>query len=542
MLTPFQKHFLISFAVIALVVLGSWVAGLFVPHGPRTVLEGARASQDFPLLEREYARLVDADVYNLENHRGLLEAHLAIPKETRSRHSTTVRDDSKIQGRYSGYIESTDPRLRDIGLYGMGYFLAREQQPDRGLEYFDKIGNRDMPYLNNSIGYLTWHSLGQPDRARPYFEKEIAIKGNVEGAVSNLAGLLWEQRKLGEMDVLSQDAALGPYVPLHVLRYLELAERRFGAYLVTLLQSEADGVTWMSLLSSLLVALMFLGYLYFVDVFEKERISLLAAVFGMGILSGVLTTVFYDLAGAFLGAGETGRGLQDLGFYVFAVGLFEETAKVIPVLIAVFWWKKWNESVDILVFAAASALGFACIENAAYFSRVAIGLIVGRSLSAVVLHVCLTSLAVYGLFRRRYMRGSGGMLWVFGCFGAAVLAHGLYDFFITWSAGWGILSGFLLIYLMIVFRRMMENALSQSEFFAQSTFKVNLSLYLFYGILSILLMQFSILTVQYGLDLSLRNFGLNIMKFYFLCFILIMDFGNLTLVKHKWRSILSRER
>ncbi len=55
-------------------------------------------------------------------------------------------------------------------------------------------------------------------------------------------------------------------------------------------------------------------------------------------------------------------------------------------------------------------------------------------------------------------------------------------------------------------------------------------------------MQFSILAAQYGLNLSLSNLGLNILKFYVLCFLLIVDFGNLMLVKHKWRSILSRER
>jgi len=539
---PFQKHFLFSLLVIAVVVLGSAVAGLFVPHGPRTALEGARASLDYHALEREYARLVDADVYNLDNHRGLLDAHLSIPKMTRMRHSTIVRDDTQIQDRYNRYIKSNDPRLRDIGLYAMGYFFAREQLPDRGLEYFDKIVNRDMPYLNNSIGYLYWHEKRQPDRARPYFEKEIALKGNVDGAVSNLAELFWEQRKLGEMDALSRDAALGRYFPKHALRYLELAERRYGAYLMTLLRSEASAVTWMSLLSSLSIALMFLAYIYFVDVFENERISLLAAIFGMGVLSGVLASMFYDLAGSYLGVKETGRGLQDLGFFIFGVGLFEETAKVIPVLIAVFLWKKWNESVDILVFAAVSALGFACIENVGYFSRVAIGLIVERSFSAVVMHVCLTSLAVYGLFYRRYMRDSWGVIWVFGCFGAAVLAHGLYDFFLSSSIGLGIVSTLILIYLIIVFRNMLENALDQSEFFSGSTFKINLSVYLFYGVLGIILMQFSILAVQYGLNLSLSNLGLNILKFYFLCFILIVDFGNLNLVKHKWRSILSRER
>ncbi len=295
----FQKHLLISLLVIAVVVLGSVVAGWFVPHGPRTALEGARASLDYYALEREYARLVDADVYNLDNHRGLLDAHLSIPKVTHTRHSTIERDDTQIQDRYDRYIKSTDPRLRDIGLYGMGYFFAREQLPDRGLEYFDKISNRDMPYLNNSIGYLYRHDKKQPDRARPYFEREIALKGNVDGAVSNLAELLWEQRKLGEMDALSRDADLGGHFPLHELRYLELAERRYGAYLMTLLRSEADAVTWMSLVSSLSIALMFLAYIYFVDVFEKERISLLAAIFGMGVLSGVLASMFYDLAGSY---------------------------------------------------------------------------------------------------------------------------------------------------------------------------------------------------------------------------------------------------
>ncbi len=315
-----------------------------------------------------------------------------------------------------------------------------------------------MPYLNNSIGYLYLHDKHQPALARPYFEKEIALKGNVDGAVSNLARLFWEGRQLGEMDALSRDAALGRHFPLHYLRYLELVEKRYGSYLMILFRSEIGSVTWTSLVTSLLIALMFLAYIYFVDVFEKERISLLAAVFGMGILSGVLATVFYDLAGSYGGVNLNGKGLHDLGFYVFEVGLFEETAKIIPVLVAVFVWRKWNESVDILIFAAVSALGFACIENVGYFSQVAIGLILGRSLSAVVMHVCLTTLAVYGLFHQRYVRDSSGPIWVFGCFGAAVLAHGLYDFFISSAMGLSILSTAILIYMMIVFRNMIENA------------------------------------------------------------------------------------
>ncbi len=55
-------------------------------------------------------------------------------------------------------------------------------------------------------------------------------------------------------------------------------------------------------------------------------------------------------------------------------------------------------------------------------------------------------------------------------------------------------------------------------------------------------MQFSVLAVRYGLDLSLKNMGMNVLKFYLLSIVLVADFGRLTIVKHKWRSILSRDR
>ncbi|HUD73051.1 MAG TPA: PrsW family intramembrane metalloprotease, partial [Dongiaceae bacterium] len=473
----FRTHFLISIIVLIIAALGADLAGRIIGRGPRSALEGARATLDFYALEREYARLVESDVYDLGNHRGLLDAHLSIPKVTHTRHSTTRRDDAPIEARYQRYSESDDPRLRDIGFYGLGYFFARDDLPDRGLEYFDKVVNRSMPYLGNSIGYVLWRDKRDPDRALPYFKQEIANRGNIAGAVSNLSELYWEGHRLQELDALSRDADLGRYVPLPERRYLDLAERRYADYFVTVSRSELSGVTWLSLLSSLAIALMFLAYIYFVDVFEKERVSLLSAIFGMGILSGVLATVLYDLSGAYLGLRESGRAMQDLGFFVLGVGLIEETVKAIPVLIAAFLWKKWNESVDILVFAGASALGFACIENVNYFGRIAIGLIVGRSLTAVVMHLCLTTLAVYGLFRQRYKKDGRGLFWVLGCFGLAVLAHGLYDFFISLPEGMGILSTAILFYLIIVYRNMMQNALGQSEFFTVGASRISLWLY-----------------------------------------------------------------
>src|SRR5260221_8577574 len=216
-----KKHFLISMALLGVVILASTEANRFVTHGPRNALEGARASLDNPALEREYAKLIASDFFNLENHRGYLDAHLATPKVQHTRHSTITRNDNGILNQYNGYISSADPAVRDIGLYGMGYFCTRQKEADKALDCLGKIANKNLPYVNNSLGYIFLWDKHRPDLASDYFYREIAIKGNVKGAVSNLAQLFWDGRKLKEMEALSRDADLGQYFPIHYLRYLE---------------------------------------------------------------------------------------------------------------------------------------------------------------------------------------------------------------------------------------------------------------------------------------------------------------------------------
>jgi len=95
---------------------------------------------------------------------------------------------------------------------------------------------------------------------------------------------------------------------------------------------------------------------------------------------------------------------------------------------------------------------------------------------------------------------------------------------------------------MIMFRNMLENALDQSEALKENTLTLSLSLYLFYGILGILSMQFSILAIQYDLGLALKNMALNVFQFYLLILVLLSDFGNIKIVKHQWRSLLARKQ
>lgn len=70
-------------------------------------------------------------------------------------------------------------------------------------------------------------------------------------------------------------------------------------------------------------------------------------------------------------------------------------------------YREANEfySHDVLIYASVSALGFAFIENVLYFDVVGPHVIVGRALSSVLMHMALSTLALYGFmlghFRRR---------------------------------------------------------------------------------------------------------------------------------------------
>ena len=127
----FFKHLLVSLLMIGAVIAVCTEVYNLIPHGPDNALEGAKACMDSKAEEREYGKLVNSDFYNLENHRGYLNAHLSTPKVKHTKYATITRDDTAIIGQYSGYTRSPFLRTRDIGFYGLGYFYALTKDSDR---------------------------------------------------------------------------------------------------------------------------------------------------------------------------------------------------------------------------------------------------------------------------------------------------------------------------------------------------------------------------------------------------------------------------
>jgi hypothetical protein len=107
------------------------------------------------------------------------------------------------------------------------------------------------------------------------------------------------------------------------------------------------------------------------------------------------------------------------------VGLSEEGSK----LAAVAWLAgrrpEFDEPVDGIVYACASALGFAAVENAKYFAlgRLSGAVIALRSLVTVPAHMFFSAIWGYALGQLLVSRRSRVALFV----AAAALAHGTYD-------------------------------------------------------------------------------------------------------------------
>jgi RsiW-degrading membrane proteinase PrsW (M82 family) len=141
-----------------------------------------------------------------------------------------------------------------------------------------------------------------------------------------------------------------------------------------------------------------------------------------------LCIFFYDFLENGMGW-KTGNGfVGDLVYCVFGIGVIEETVKIIPFLIMFKFTREINESVDYVIYAAVSALGFAFMENLIYFQDSGLDSITGRALICAVGHMSYSCIAVYGLFYCVYRKnGRHKLLYFAASFAAAVLFHGFYD-------------------------------------------------------------------------------------------------------------------
>jgi RsiW-degrading membrane proteinase PrsW (M82 family) len=164
---------------------------------------------------------------------------------------------------------------------------------------------------------------------------------------------------------------------------------------------------------------------------KREPRWLVSVTFALGALAAAVALLMTDRAAARTGldvrvsaAGETGA----LVFLFFVVAPIQEAAKVAAAWPA-FLSKHLDQAYDGVVYSAASALGFAAVENALVLRAHPAGAIwIARAVLALPAHVFFACLWGYALARAKQSKRRLPIFPV--AFVATIAAHGLYAHFV----------------------------------------------------------------------------------------------------------------
>ena len=178
------------------------------------------------------------------------------------------------------------------------------------------------------------------------------------------------------------------------------------------------------LLASLVPGLFWLWYFNRYDVRDKEPVSRLMLCMFFGAL-GVIPALSWEAPFSQLLKASNSLPVQ-LGLSFFVVGLGEEFFKLVAVYLAVARSEHFNEPIDGIIYAIATAIGFSVVENTLYIS--AFGLMVAplRGTIATLAHIAFSGLAGYFLGKARF--SSRPLPQIASGLATAAFTHGLYDF------------------------------------------------------------------------------------------------------------------
>jgi RsiW-degrading membrane proteinase PrsW (M82 family) len=185
-----------------------------------------------------------------------------------------------------------------------------------------------------------------------------------------------------------------------------------------------ESIRWIG--PSLVPALVFLAVVYFSDR-RREPWPLVLLVFLLGAAGKGVTTILEARAGAWTGLDFAARVNGATGSMLFLYGFvapIREASKVAAMWPA-FRSKYFDEPIDGLVYASASALGFAMLENGLTLRGHPLGWIwVARTAVALPAHVFFACAWGYALGRAKRIKRPGAIFplaWI-----AATAVHGLY--------------------------------------------------------------------------------------------------------------------
>lgn len=316
--------------------------------------------------------------------------------------------------------------------YAAGRYGAAASQPSGFRANLEREGEAGRPFAWELAGDLAALS-GEAEWANRCYRLELELRASRHAAGWLLRRAL-RQAEEGDSQAL-REARKEPSVwnsSDPVLRLKAATELRdWGAMARAALQADfLENRPGRVLLALATAVVWFVIVAQFAGL-GRQQWALYGVSILLGALSATATIIVLLIQEDILGVVREGDDLvTGLVHYVAGVGLREETLKLLFFAPLLPWLLRRGRSIDAVVSAGLVGLGFALSENLGYYDRGGEGVAVGRLLTANILHVALTGVIGFAVYRMLWFRGK---YWeeALATFLGMVLAHGFYDSFIA---------------------------------------------------------------------------------------------------------------
>jgi RsiW-degrading membrane proteinase PrsW (M82 family) len=377
-----------------------------------------------------------------------------------------------LQKKYEQLARSNDTTASAIGHFGLGAIYLKKEDRKKASFHLDHVHRDDFPYVHYCRGVL-YMDGGEPRLAEAQFERELHIKGgNFQGAFSYLLTQYEKHKNFSMLKELLKYDPSPELFPDELRRRLHWETGDFAGYVASLLQSIGHMVNVPGFVAALLISVMWLSYIRYLRVFRPRKdLVLLLCLFCGGMITTPLVLSFGDFRELYYPWEMDHTVWNDLGYTIFMIGVPEELVKFLPFLLVMMLSPRIKEPIDFVVYASASALGFAFVENVLYFQNLSSGIIHGRAYLSVIGHMIAASIVVYGFVVSRFQfKHISAWISVPISFMLGATVHGLYDFLIMHDHF--LLFVVFFIFMVQVWIIILNNCLNNSPFFSYD--KVNL--------------------------------------------------------------------
>jgi protease PrsW len=433
------------------------------------------------------------------------------------------------------------PYLKDVARLGMGICEFYEYSFAFAMDDFRAISTKYLPYRNLFMGRI-FQARHQIDSAEYHFRREIAIGEIGPLATRALAEMIYfhEPDSIAKMQRLIDDPQIGSQVPLFLKRYKYTKSGELLHYLGAVIADWGAHVQWIGLLGALLGTVVWMLFLRRIDTTGTAPWTPIIGVFVGGAVFCFLALILYDLVRWDLGFYLSNEGAigHDFFYCVMGIGVIEELVKIIPFLLLMQFTKRVHSPISYILYASASALGFAFVENLMYFDAGHIGIMHGRVLICNVFHMFATGTIAFGMMLGRYRYGNLQWPFFFLFFVLAAIMHGFYDFWLV-NETVGLLvflTYALFIYATFQFAAYLNNGLNQGQVFRGRSLldPRGLAVFLTVGLVGILLFEYFGLSIVYGAPLGnyalVKSLGMGS----FLMFFVVLNLSNIDMVQGEW--------